>query len=175
MGDNDVEIGAGIFCKVIIVCVLSVRYRSYGPYYKMAGTPSSPTRFFTRVGIKNRVGDNGGPAILQCRSSDLYLMDRKENMAIYPHSSPHLQIRPCLVHPYLPQPHCWAIKKGSLWNNLAWWPLPAAGTDHPHASAQSDHQLSPPRSTPPCLISHLSFFRWHSRDTSFLIKFLRYH
>ena len=30
----------------------------------------------------------------------------------YPHLSPHLQTRPCLVHhPYLPQPHCWAIKK----------------------------------------------------------------
>ena len=27
---------------------------------------------------KNRVGDDGGPAILQCRSSDLYLTDRKE-------------------------------------------------------------------------------------------------
>ena len=54
-------------------------------------------------------------------------------------------------------PHCWAIKKGSLWNKLAWWPLPPAGTVHPHASAHSDHQ-SPPRSTPPCLISHLSFF-----------------
>ena len=52
---------------------------------------------------KNRVGDDGGPAILQCRSSDLYLTDRKENMAIYPHSSPHLQIRPSLVHPFLPQ------------------------------------------------------------------------
>ena len=38
----------------------------------------------------------------------------------YPHLSPHLQTRPCLVHrPYLPQTHCWAIKKGSLWNNLA--------------------------------------------------------
>ena len=52
---------------------------------------------------KNRVGDDGGPAILQYRSSDLYLTDRKENMAIYPHSSPHLQIRPSLIHPFLPQ------------------------------------------------------------------------
>ena len=73
----------------------------------------------------------------------------------YSHLCSHLQIRPCLVHPYLPQPHCWAIKKGSLWNNLAWWPLPPAGAVHPHASAQSDHQ-SPPRPTPPHLISHLS-------------------
>ena len=86
----------------------------------------------------------------------------------YPHLSPHLQIRPCLIHPYLPQLHCWAIKKGSLWNNLAWWPLPAAGTDHPHASAQSDHH-SPPWSTPPHLISHLS------RDISFSMKSSRYH
>ena len=49
VGDNDVERGAGIFCKIIIVCFLSIRYRSYGLYYKMAGTPSSPTRFFIRV------------------------------------------------------------------------------------------------------------------------------
>ena len=26
-----------------------LRYRSYGLYYKMAGTPSSPTQFFIRV------------------------------------------------------------------------------------------------------------------------------
>ena len=58
MGDKDergkalsvnVERGAGIFCKIVIVCFLSVRYRSYCVYYKMAGTPSSPTRFFIRV------------------------------------------------------------------------------------------------------------------------------
>ena len=46
VGDNDVERGAGIFGKIIIVCFLSVRYRSDGLYYKMAGTPSSPTQFF---------------------------------------------------------------------------------------------------------------------------------
>ena len=95
----------------------------------------------------------------------------------YPHLSPHLQIRPCLVHPYLPQPHCWAIKKGSLWNNLAWWPLPPAGAVHPHASAQSDHQ-SPPRPTPPHLIYHLSrdiiiLMKWSTYH--FPIKFSRYH
>ena len=54
MGDKDergkalsvnVERGAGIFCKIVIVGFLSVRYRSDGLYYKMAGTPSSPTRF----------------------------------------------------------------------------------------------------------------------------------
>ena len=75
----------------------------------------------------------------------------------YLHLSQHLQIRPCVVHPYLPQPHCWEIKKGSLWNNLAWWPLPPAGAVHTHASAQSDHQ-SLPCSSPPHLICHLSFF-----------------
>ena len=53
--------------------------------------------------IKNKVGDDGVPAILQYRPSDLYLTDRKETMAIYPDSSPHLQIRPSLVHPFLPQ------------------------------------------------------------------------
>ena len=45
VGDKDVERGADIFCKIIIVCFLSVRYRSDGLYYKMAGTPSSLTRF----------------------------------------------------------------------------------------------------------------------------------
>ena len=74
------------FCKIAIVSFLSVRYRSDGLYCRMPGTRSSPTMLFIRVGIKNRVGDDGGPAILQCRSSDLYLTDRKENMAIYPHS-----------------------------------------------------------------------------------------
>ena len=65
-----------------------------------------------------------------------------------------------------PTPHCWAIKKGSLWNNLAWWPLPPAGAVHPHASTHSYHQ-SPPCSTPPHLISHLS------RDIIFSMKFSR--
>ena len=32
--------------------------------------------------IKNRVGDDGVPAILQYRPSDLYLIDRKETMGI---------------------------------------------------------------------------------------------
>ena len=41
----NVERGAGIFCKIVIVCFLFVRYRSDGLYYKMAGTPSSPTHF----------------------------------------------------------------------------------------------------------------------------------
>ena len=49
VGDNDVERGAGIFGKIIIVCFLSDRYRSYGVYYKMTGTPSSLTHFFIRV------------------------------------------------------------------------------------------------------------------------------
>ena len=56
---------------------------------------------------KNRVGDDGVPAILQYRPSDLYLTDRKEtngNFAKrYPYPSPDLQIRPSLVHPFLPQ------------------------------------------------------------------------
>ena len=58
-------------------------------------------------GVENRVGDDGVRAILQYRPSDLYLTDRKETMEIlkkrYPHPSPHLQIRPSLVHPFLPQ------------------------------------------------------------------------
>ena len=53
--------------------------------------------------IKNRVGDDGTRAIVQYRPTDLYLTDRKETMTIYPHSSPHLQVRLSLVHPFLPQ------------------------------------------------------------------------
>ena len=48
----NVERGAGIFCKIVIVCFLSVRYRSDGLYCKMAGTPSSPTRGFIRAEIE---------------------------------------------------------------------------------------------------------------------------
>ena len=60
MGDKDergkalsvnVERGAGIFCKIVIVGFLSIRYRSDGLYYKMAGKPSSPTQFSIRVDI----------------------------------------------------------------------------------------------------------------------------
>ena len=91
------------FCKIATVSFLSIRYRSDDLYCRMVGTRSSLTMLFIRVGIKNRVGDDGGPAILQYRPSDLYLTDRNETMAIYPHSSPHLQIRPSLVHPFLPQ------------------------------------------------------------------------
>ena len=58
-------------------------------------------------GVENRVGDDGVRAILQYSPSDLYLTDRKENMAIlqkiYPHPSPRSQIRPSLVHPFLSQ------------------------------------------------------------------------
>ena len=116
VGENDeqgkalfasVERGVVSFCKISIVSFLSVRYRSDGLYCRMAGTRSSPTMLFIRVGIKNRVGDDGGPAILQYRPSDLYPTNRKETMTIlpkmYPHTSPHLQIRPSLVHPFLPQ------------------------------------------------------------------------
>ena len=100
------------FCKIAIVSFQSVRYRSDDLYCRMAGIRSSPTMLFIRVGIKytlikNRVGDDGVPAILQYRPSDLYLTDRKETMTIlpkmYPHTSPHLQIRPSLIHPFLSQ------------------------------------------------------------------------
>ena len=75
------------FCKIAIVSFLSVRYRLDRLYCRMAGTRSSPTMLFIRVGIKytlikNRVGDDGVRAILQYRPSDLYLKDRKETMAI---------------------------------------------------------------------------------------------
>ena len=83
MGDNDeqgkalsvnVERGAAIFCKFVIVCFLSIRYRSDSLYYKMAGTPSSPTRVFsTPSPIKDSVGDDGVPAIRHFSPLDLHL------------------------------------------------------------------------------------------------------
>ena len=84
----------------------------------MAGTPSSPTLFFIRVYfiptlIKSIVGDDGVLAILQYRLSALNLTDRKETMTIYPHSTPHLRIRPSLIHPFLPQ------DLDVLWNTRA--------------------------------------------------------
>ena len=48
-GSPYLEMWGGVrvsFCRIIIVCFLSIIYRSDGLYYKMAGTPSSPTRFF---------------------------------------------------------------------------------------------------------------------------------
>ena len=39
-------------------------------------------KYFRTEGVENRVGDDGVPAILQYRPSDLYLTDRKETMAI---------------------------------------------------------------------------------------------
>ena len=60
MGDKDergkalsinVERGVGIVCIIVIVGFLSVRCRLDGLYYKMAGIPSSPTRFSIRVDI----------------------------------------------------------------------------------------------------------------------------
>ena len=47
----------------------------------------------------------------------------------------------------------------------------AAGIVNPHASTQSDHQ-SPPCSTPPHLISHLSFFLMKLSRYQFFDKIL---
>ena len=72
------------FCKIAIVSFLSVGYKSDGLYCRMAGRPSSPTLFFIAIStlIKSIVGDDRVPAILQYRSSDLYLTNRKGTMAI---------------------------------------------------------------------------------------------
>jgi len=56
--------------------------------------------------IKNRIGDDGVLAILQYKPSVLYLTDRKEKWKFckkIPTPTQHLQIRPSLVHPFLPQ------------------------------------------------------------------------
>ena len=50
------------------------------------------------------------------------------------------------------KPHCWAIKKGSLWNKLAWWPLPASSIPMPPLSPTTNHHHTPLLFT----LSHLS-------------------
>ena len=72
-----------------------------------------------------------------------------------------MQTRPSLVHPYLQQPHCGAIKKGSLWNKLAWWPLPASSIPMPPLSPTTNHHKTPLLFT----LSHISrdiisFYTW---------------
>ena len=84
----------------------------------------------------------------------------------YPHLSPHLQIRSSVVHPYLPQPHCWAIKKESIWNNLAWWPLPASSIPMPPLCPTTNHHHATLLLTLSLLFLEISFFP---------IKFSRYH
>ena len=69
-------------CKIAIVYFLSVRYKLDDLHCRMAGPPSSPTLFFIPTLIKSIVGDDHVPAILQYRPSNLYLMARKETMAI---------------------------------------------------------------------------------------------
>ena len=39
-------------------------------------------KYFRTEGVENRVGDDGVPAILQYRPSDLYLVDSKETMMV---------------------------------------------------------------------------------------------
>ena len=41
------------------------------------------------------------------------------------------------------KPHYWAIKKGSLWNKLAWWPLPASSIPMPPLSPTTNHHHAP--------------------------------
>ena len=51
-------------------------------------------KYFWTEGVENRVGDDGVRAILQYRSLDLYLTDRKETMTIlqkYTHTSLHVR------------------------------------------------------------------------------------
>ena len=48
----NMERGVGIFYKIVIVCFLSVRYKSDDLYCRMADTPSSPTPFFITFFIR---------------------------------------------------------------------------------------------------------------------------
>ena len=50
------------------------------------------------------------------------------------------------------KPHCWEIKKGSLWNKLAWWPLLASSIPVPPLSPTTNHHHTPLLFT----LSHIS-------------------
>ena len=59
------------------------------------------------------------------------------------------------------KPHCWEIEKGSLWNELAWWPLPASSIHMPPLSPTTNHHHTPLLFT----LSHISrdiisFYTW---------------
>ena len=41
------------------------------------------------------------------------------------------------------KPHCWAIKKGSLRNKLAWWPLLMSSIPMPLLSSTTNHHHAP--------------------------------
>ena len=115
--------------------------------------------------IKNQVGDDGVPAILQYGPFDLYLTDRKQTMTILQKDT-RTPLHICRQG--LPsfilisnKPHCWAIKKGSLWNKLAWWPLPASSIPMPPLSPTTNHHHTPLLFT----LSHISrdiisFYTW---------------
>ena len=53
-----------------------------GHHAMQINVDTPPYNFVISTLIKNRVGDDGVPAILQYRPSDLYPTDRKEVMAI---------------------------------------------------------------------------------------------
>ena len=61
----------------------------------------------------------------------------------YPHLSPHLQIRPCLVHPYLPQP-CAPPMSLSLLLFFVFYNK--SNSDVPSAARPAEHASSPPSS-----------------------------
>ena len=74
--------------------------------YVVVHLKSEKDKYLGTEGVENSVGDDGVRAIQQYRPSDLYIMDRKETMAIlqkYTHTPLQLQIRPSLVHPFLSQ------------------------------------------------------------------------
>ena len=59
------------------------------------------------------------------------------------------------------KPHCWAIKKGSLWNKLAWWPLTASSFPMPPLSPTTNHHHAPLLFTlSPISQDIISFYTW---------------
>ena len=78
--------------------------RAYTHPYERTQAHPTPMSTFERLSRHTSIStldDDGVPAILQYRPSDLYLTDRKQTMAILQKDT-----RTSIVHPYLPQLHC---------------------------------------------------------------------
>ena len=62
----------------------------------------------------------------------------------YPHLSPHLQIRPFLVHPYLPQPRAPPLSLYLYYSSLFFYNK--SNSTVPSAARPAEHASSPPSS-----------------------------
>ena len=114
--------------------------------------------------IENRVGDDGMPAILKYRPSDLYLTDRKPTMTILQKIPAPLSTftdKALPLSSLSPTTSLLSNYKGSLWSNLAWWPLSAPSIPMPPLSPTTNHHHAPLLFTlSPLSWDIISFYTW---------------